>query len=189
MKLITFGVGLELQCCQICYCLPELPQGFVELTTTLITMDKYGIINLFSVIETNIYLVSIFVLILPYFSSERRHKMKILSASHNVAAISLNFPKVVIPKESSLFSIKPELVWKIHQFESQSCVVFVGVLVSWLVSAITDSNLNAFLNPLSANPTKWSNILKQLVGRLLLTNCLSVFCHFVGLALKGLNNT
>ena len=37
------------------------------------------------------------------------------------------------------------------------------------------------LNPLSANPTKWSNTLKQF-----LTNCLSVFDHFMNLALKGL---
>ena len=42
------------------------------------------------------------------------------------------------------------------------------------------------LNPLSANPTKWSNTLKQFVGKLP-TNCLSVFDHFVKLALKGLN--
>ena len=42
-----------------------------------------------------------------------------------------------------------------------------------------------FLCPLSANPTKWSNTLKQFVGNLL-TNCLSVFDHFVGLALQGL---
>ena len=41
------------------------------------------------------------------------------------------------------------------------------------------------MNPLSANPTKWSNILKQFVGNLP-TNCLSVFDHFVKLALKGL---
>ena len=41
------------------------------------------------------------------------------------------------------------------------------------------------LNPLSANITKWSNTLKQFVGKLP-TNCLSVFDHFVGLALKGL---
>ena len=40
------------------------------------------------------------------------------------------------------------------------------------------SNLD--LNPLSANPTKWSNTPN------LLTNYLSVFDHFVGLALKGL---
>ena len=39
-------------------------------------------------------------------------------------------------------------------------------------------------NPLSANPTKWSNTLKQFVGKLP-TNCLSVFDHFVGLAFKG----
>ena len=36
------------------------------------------------------------------------------------------------------------------------------------------------LNPLSANPTKWSNTLKQFV--------LSVFDHFVKLALKGLKD-
>ena len=35
------------------------------------------------------------------------------------------------------------------------------------------------------NPTKWTNTLKQFVGKLP-TNCLSVFDHFVGLALKGL---
>ena len=40
-------------------------------------------------------------------------------------------------------------------------------------------------NPLSANITKWSNILKQFIGKLP-TNCLSVVDHFVGLALKGL---
>ena len=38
---------------------------------------------------------------------------------------------------------------------------------------------------LSANPTKWSNTLKQFVGNLL-ANCLSVFKLFVELALKGL---
>ena len=41
------------------------------------------------------------------------------------------------------------------------------------------------LNPLSANPTKCSNILKQFVGKLP-TSCLSVFDSFIGLALKGL---
>ena len=41
------------------------------------------------------------------------------------------------------------------------------------------------LNSLSANPTKWSNTIKQFVGKLQ-TNCLSLFDHFVGLALKGL---
>ena len=41
------------------------------------------------------------------------------------------------------------------------------------------------MNPLSANPTKWPNTLKQFVGNLL-SNCLSVFDYFVGLALKQL---
>ena len=37
-----------------------------------------------------------------------------------------------------------------------------------------------YLNPLGANPTKWSDTLKQFVGNL--PNFLSVFNHFVGLA-------
>ena len=48
--------------------------------------------------------------------------------------------------------------------------------------------LNKYIkfNPLSANPTQWSNTLEQFVGKLP-TSCLSVFDHCVGLALKGLN--
>ena len=38
-------------------------------------------------------------------------------------------------------------------------------------------------NSFSANLTKWSNTLKQFVG------CLSVFDHFMGLALKGLRDS
>ena len=43
----------------------------------------------------------------------------------------------------------------------------------------------SFSNPLSANPTKSLNTLKQFVGNLP-TNCSSVFDYFVKLALKGL---
>ena len=49
--------------------------------------------------------------------------------------------------------------------------------------SITASLLQSVFNPLSANPAKWSNTLKQFVGKLL-TTCLSVFDHFVKLALK-----
>ena len=45
----------------------------------------------------------------------------------------------------------------------------------------------ADFNPLSASPTKWSNTLKQFVGNLP-KNCLSVFDHFINLALKGLRD-
>ena len=41
------------------------------------------------------------------------------------------------------------------------------------------------INPLNANPTKWSNTLNQFVGNLP-TNCLRMFDHFVNLAFKGL---
>ena len=40
-------------------------------------------------------------------------------------------------------------------------------------------------NPFRANLTKWSDTLRQFVGKLA-TNYLSMFDHFVGLALKGL---
>ena len=42
-----------------------------------------------------------------------------------------------------------------------------------------------FINPLCADSKKWSNTLKQFVGKLP-TNVLSVFDHYVGLELKGL---
>ena len=59
------------------------------------------------------------------------------------------------------------------------------------VSQMFDRVLNTLLiciyvNPFSANFTKWLNTPKQIVGNLP-TNCLSVFDHFAGLALKGLN--
>ena len=47
-----------------------------------------------------------------------------------------------------------------------------------------ESYQNVDFNPLSPNPTKWSNTLKQFVGNLP-TNCLGVLDHFVKLALKG----
>ena len=49
-------------------------------------------------------------------------------------------------------------------------------------SGITPFSLS---NSLSANPIKWPNTLKQFAGNLP-TNCLSVFGHFVGLAVTGL---
>ena len=51
---------------------------------------------------------------------------------------------------------------------------------------ITNITADITLNPLSTNPTKSSNTLKQVVGKLP-TNFFSVFDHFVKLALKGLN--
>ena len=64
----------------------------------------------------------------------------------------------------------------------------IFMLQFFLVSIFSfNVNVNTSLNPLSANFTKWSNTLKQFVGNLP-TNCLSVFDHFVGLALKGLSS-
>ena len=53
-------------------------------------------------------------------------------------------------------------------------------------SLIKNTYCEKFLgvNPLTANPAKWPNTLKQFGN--LPTNCLSVFGHFAGLAVKGL---
>ena len=56
-----------------------------------------------------------------------------------------------------------------------------------LTDSVTLLDWPKHFNLLSANPIKWANTLKQFVGNLP-TNCLSVFDHFVGLALKGLKD-
>ena len=59
-------------------------------------------------------------------------------------------------------------------------VIFIFITSNHIISF--NLFLGILVNPLSSNFTKWSNTLKQLVGKLP-TNCLSVFDHFVGLAL------
>ena len=46
-----------------------------------------------------------------------------------------------------------------------------------------DTSVKSVFKPLGANPRKWSNTLKQFVGKLP-SNCLSVFEHFVGLKVR-----
>ena len=53
------------------------------------------------------------------------------------------------------------------------------------ISTTILSNTKSTPDPSRANFIKWANTLNQFVDNLP-TNCLSVFDHFVGLALKGL---
>ena len=70
---------------------------------------------------------------------------------------------------------------RIHNFSfSKSIIDFIHRLLKNSVS-IKSFNVNS----LSASFTKWSNTLKQFVGKLS-TNCLSVFGNFLRLALKRL---
>ena len=68
---------------------------------------------------------------------------------------------------------------------------FIQLIYKGKSGAVTKLKLvqkrNQKLNPLNANPEKWSNTLKQIVGNLP-TICLSVFDHFMNLALKGLRS-
>ena len=71
------------------------------------------------------------------------------------------------------------------------CVLFIILLSNlnhFLASHMRLSSCYIRTNPLSANPTKCSNTLKQFIGKLP-TNGLSVFDHFVWLTLKGLTVT
>ena len=70
-----------------------------------------------------------------------------------------------------------------HKFTSD--LIFFFSALTEKDSSIPKENSYEDLNPLSANPTKWSNTLKQFAGNLL-TNCFSVFDNFVKLLLKGL---
>ena len=74
------------------------------------------------------------------------------------------------------------------KLRSQQSLLFIVNIFSILgcQEAFSCRDLNGSFNPLSVNHTKWSNILKQFAG-ILPTNCLSVFDHFVGLALKELH--
>ena len=56
--------------------------------------------------------------------------------------------------------------------------------LKWREALVRKLFISLYVNPLSANPVKWSNTLKQFVGKLP-TNCLSLCDHFVGLVLKG----
>ena len=63
------------------------------------------------------------------------------------------------------------------------CVYNIYIYIYWSGSLFISAT--RFVSSLSANPTKWSNTLKQFVGKLP-TNCLSVFDHFWKLVLKEL---
>ena len=64
-------------------------------------------------------------------------------------------------------------------------VILIVKLRNIILSGIFKSKYVTYFIPLSANPTKWSNTLKQFFGNLP-TNCLGVFDHFVKLAFKGI---
>ena len=73
-----------------------------------------------------------------------------------------------------------------RQLKAFSCWLFLqksSIIDIW--QGLTYAFAYAILNFLNTNTTKWSKTLKQFFGKLP-TNCLSVFDHFVGLALKGL---
>ena len=111
-----------------------------------------------------------------------------VSAAQDSLLKNVNFSKFV--------SQQPQTVLKVSSFKVINQRFFLvltrtyfeeklSVVVSDIPTNLT-SNCLIIFNPLSANPKKWSNTLKQFVGNL--TNCLNVFDHFVKLAIGGLMN-
>ena len=76
-----------------------------------------------------------------------------------------------------------------HKFfeGNRICIEVIILQFRALVSHIM-WKCKSLVNPFSINPTRWSNTLKQFVGKLS-TDCLSLFDHFVGLVLKGLKSS
>ena len=77
--------------------------------------------------------------------------------------------------QKSLFFLGPKISPNINK----------NVLLDKIEHAYLFYCSNFVVNPLNANIEKWSNTLKQIVGNLP-TICLSVFDHFMNLALKRL---
>ena len=101
---------------------------------------------------------------------------------------SLQFDRIM---KCSRSSASGEVKNKLHgtpYFKAKGCFkeenLDIGERNNWQKVNIPCSTIYN-INPLNANLTKWSNTLKQFVGKLP-TNCLSVFDHFMNLALKGL---
>ena len=100
------------------------------------------------------------------------------------------WPNVSIRNEVSIWTISYVIKDRFHFFSNKSLLDQTGPfkLFSHPVSCraiLTLRHFKTTFNPLSANLTKWSDTLKQFVAKLP-TNCLSMFDHFMGLALKGL---
>ena len=75
---------------------------------------------------------------------------------------------------------------KLEQFTVTDSEILPKKYHNQLVRLIGEKPIiEGYINPLSAKFMKWSNTLKQIVGKLP-TICLSVFDHFSGLARKGL---
>ena len=82
-----------------------------------------------------------------------------------------------------------EVTFKNSEIKFQSILIIHGDLLDkmkFLKIITLHTAVTISVNHSSTNPIKWSNTIKQFVDNFP-TNCLSVFDHFVGLALKGLS--
>ena len=90
---------------------------------------------------------------------------------HSVPSLASNLSRLLLPVQT-----KNKRAFYRNMTYNQSKLKFLSNFQK--LSFEKKPKFLIIFNPLSANPTKWSNTLKQFV--------LSVFDYFVGLALKGL---
>ena len=111
--------------------------------------------------------------------------------NQNVLESSHTWTKVAIWYYVSLYQScmvsNIQYPWVAFSSSSRFSQSFVMSMFSLFINYQITFQTISTIKPLSAKPTKWSYTLKQFVGKFP-TNCLSLFDHFVGLALKGLNN-
>ena len=85
----------------------------------------------------------------------------------------------------SYFLFKPFQPSVAFHIETRHLICTANQMTGFYMKCNTGLEWNNLIN---INPINWSDTLKQFVSKLL-TNCLSVFDHFVGLVLKGLTTT
>ena len=108
--------------------------------------------------------------------------MRLRTLNSSIFYFCRNFAPQFGPIEN-VVSVPYPLVW--YDTVTFKLIPQIMRYISKFKSTFHQFRGSSSFNPLSANPTKWPNTLKQFVGKLSM-NCLSVFGHFINLALKGL---
>ena len=131
-----------------------------------------------------------------YFKSNSSCKSKgnvyILKLKFYLKSRSATYFFKTVLNKASVWSMMQLMYWltciNVHSVipDRKKKALLIFAFTVFLAVSLHSSRIDFIMfNPLSANPMKWSNTLKLFVGKLL-TNCLSVFDHFVKFALKGL---
>ena len=134
------------------------------------------------------------------FLSLNKHPVETETSNSNSKCIAISHwstilkRRLLIPHQNLL--IKATVFDMQFRKHSKKCLIWLVAFLKTIILGFFKGTFSMELklykghiksfhfNPLSNNHTKWSNTLKQFVGKLL-TNCLSVFDHFGAETVKG----